>query len=653
MSAPSTLTRWIIPAILLIVPFGLQAQEERIHHYHSQIEVLPDASLKVTETIRVTAAGNKIRRGIYRDFPTLYDSKMGIRVEVPFKVVSVQRDGNSEPYHTEPQSNGMRVYVGSKDRTLPHGEYTYKLTYTTDRQLGYFDQHDELYWNVTGNGWEFPIDKVTAEVRLPEGVPLNEVGHEGYTGREGSKEKNLTSKVDNQAGTILYETTQPLGSQEGLTIVTTFPKGHVRVPTAAEDRAYYMQANIALMLMACGLLVVGVYYAAAWVMVGMDPPGEPIYPRYEPPMEMTPACTRYLRNMDFDHRCFAAAIISAAVKGHLKIEEDDGGEFTLVKTPDEVKQPLARGEQAIVNKLLSGKSIKLESKNHKTVKKAIDKLSTHLAGEYDGKLFNKNRYWLIPGWLLSALSLMGVAVSSGWADLPLVLFMSFWLSIWSIGCFALGLAVVGTWYSLFKLRQNTVGRVATFGSALFLTAFSIPFFVAECFAIGVLVHATSIWILPFLLTIIAINVLFWGLIKQPTVEGQRVRDAIEGFRMYLSTAERYMLERLTPREKTPELFEKMLPYAVALDVENEWAEKFSSVLESAAATDHGDTAGYRPRWYQGNNWNAAMAGAFAGGLSSALGSAVSSSSTAPGRSSGSGGGGSSGGGGGGGGGGGW
>jgi len=653
MAAPTIFARWIIPAILLIAPAGLYAQAERINHYHSEIEVLPDASLKVTETIRVTSAGNKIKRGIYRDFPTLYDTKMGIRVEVPFKVVSVHRDGNSEPYHTEPRSNGVRVYIGSKNRQLEPGEYTYKLTYTTDRQLGYFDKHDELYWNVTGNGWEFPIDKVTAEVHLPEGVSLDQVGHEGYTGRQGSKDKNLTSKVDEQAKIIHFETTKPLRSREGLTIVTTFPKGHVRVPTAAEDRAYYMQANIALMLMACGLLVVGVYYFVAWVMVGMDPPGEPIYPRYEPPMEMTPACTRYLRKMDFDHRCFAAAILSAAVKGHLKIEEDAQGQFTLVKTPSEVKQPLTRGEQAIVNKLLSGKSIKLESKNHKTVKKAIDKLSTHLEGEYDGKLFNKNRYWLIPGWILSAASLMGVAVSSGWANLPIVLFMSFWLSIWSVGCAALVFGVFGAWYGVFKRRQNTAARITSVGGALFLTAFSIPFVVAEVFAIGVLVHVTSIWILPFLLALIGINALFWELIKQPTVEGQRVRDAIEGFRMYLSTAERYMLERLTPPERTPELFEKMLPYAVALDVENQWADKFSTILADAAVSGENDTNGYRPRWYHGTNWNAAMAGSFAGGLSSALGSAVSSSSTAPGGSSGSGGGGSSGGGGGGGGGGGW
>ena len=125
-------------------------------------------------------------------------------------------------------------------------------------------------------------------------------------------------------------------------------------------------------------------------------------------------------------------------------------------------------------------------------------------------------------------------------------------------------------------------------------------------------------------------------------------DRIEGFKMYLSTAEEHRLEKLHPPEKTPELFEKYLPYALALEVDQEWSEKFAGVLQRAA-TDQG----YSPGWYHGRHWDSMHTGSFASGLGSSLSSAISSSSTAPGSSSGFGGGGSSGGGGGGGGGGGW
>ena len=157
---------------------------------------------------------------------------------------------------------------------------------------------------------------------------------------------------------------------------------------------------------------------------------------------------------------------------------------------------------------------------------------------------------------------------------------------------------------------------------------------------------------PLLLGIVALHWSFWHLIKQPTVEGQRVRDGIEGFRMYLGTAEGEYLQQMYPPKATPELFEKYLPYALALDVENEWSEKFSDVL-AQAGTAAGEADGYQPAWYHGSGWMSSSPAAFASGLAGSLGGAISSSSTAPGSSSGSGGGGSSGGGGGGGGGGGW
>jgi uncharacterized membrane protein len=125
-------------------------------------------------------------------------------------------------------------------------------------------------------------------------------------------------------------------------------------------------------------------------------------------------------------------------------------------------------------------------------------------------------------------------------------------------------------------------------------------------------------------------------------------DEIGGFKLYLAVAEKERLNILNPPEKTPELFEKYLPYALALDVENEWSEQFAEVL--AAASQDG---GYRPTWYTGNTWRRWNMEGFASSLGTSLPGAISSSSTAPGSSSGSGGGGSSGGGGGGGGGGGW
>ncbi|MCW8944489.1 MAG: DUF2207 domain-containing protein, partial [Sedimenticola sp.] len=158
--------------------------------------------------------------------------------------------------------------------------------------------------------------------------------------------------------------------------------------------------------------------------------------------------------------------------------------------------------------------------------------------------------------------------------------------------------------------------------------------------------------LPFtlvLLLAVGINFLFYEWLKAPTLAGQQLLQQVEGFRLYLGVAEQDELNYKHPVEKTPALFEAFLPYALALGVEQQWAERFSGIL--AAAGKGGEN--YQPGWYSGRSWNSHNLTGFTTAMGSAMGSAISSSSTAPGSSSGSGGGGSSGGGGGGGGGGGW
>jgi len=228
-------------ALVVVFEGGLQA-DERIFDYHSDIQVLKDGSLKATESITVNAEGRNIKRGIYRDFPIAYTSRFMVPIKLPFQVVSVKRDGETEPFHTQEESNGVRVYVGREDYLLPPGKYTFEITYTTNFQLGFFDSHDELYWNVTGNGWDFPIDRASASVSLPGDVPLDKIRHEGYTGLQGSRDTNLTSEVNHFTGTVDFTTSKILGSQEGLTIVVGFPKGYVREPTAAEKSEIYLRA---------------------------------------------------------------------------------------------------------------------------------------------------------------------------------------------------------------------------------------------------------------------------------------------------------------------------------------------------------------------------------------------------------------------------
>src|SRR3990167_7339423 len=99
---------------------GAQAHaEERILSFHSEITIAQDGSMDVQESIRVQAEGERIQRGIFRDFPTDYRDRVGNRVVVGFSVVDVTRDGRQEPWRQERRGNGVRVYVGDADVVLP------------------------------------------------------------------------------------------------------------------------------------------------------------------------------------------------------------------------------------------------------------------------------------------------------------------------------------------------------------------------------------------------------------------------------------------------------------------------------------------------------------------------------------------------------
>jgi uncharacterized membrane protein len=628
--------------------FSSAGASERILSFHSDMTVHHDASMTVRETIVVRSDGKEIRHGIYRDFPTHYKDLIGNRHIVGFTVINVLRDGTSEPYHIKDISNGKRIYIGDKETLLPPGEYTYTLVYTTTRQLGFFKDRDELYWNVTGNGWVFMIERASASVALPGEASRHIISTAAYTGPSGSTGKDFRVLFD-PSGTVMFFTTRPLDVYEGLTIAVSWPKGVVVRPDAYTRFYYFLSDNWGVLTGSFGLICILIYYLLVWAKAGKDPSRGVIVIRYTPPEKMSPAVMRYITKMGYDTRVFASAVINMAVKGFLKIVEEFG-EYT-VQRKDGKGAPLSPEEQRVMKKLLgSEKQITLETANHLRIQSAIKAVRNYLSFTYERIYFLTNRKYFIAGLILTIGTLLfsGFWEAFGKGTLPVFLFICVWLSGWSIGVFALLSMVVGRWKGTIRDRQN---RALGTGGALFLTLFSIPFVIGEFAGIFVLGYATSVTIIVFLLLATCINYLFYHLLKAPTRAGRKVLDAIEGFRTFLVATEKDRLNMLNPPQKTPELFEEYLPYALALDVEQEWSEQFADVLSNAATGS--SATGYEPAWYSGVGLSSMTAGDFASSLGDSFSGAISSSSTAPGSSSGSGGGGSSGGGGGGGGGGGW
>src|SRR5438067_1752532 len=177
-------------ALLLAASLVSRADaRERITNFVTEATVNKDASVSLKETISVIAEGDAIRHGIFRDIPTRYRDRNGFSVNVGLDVTEVERDGRDEPYTIESIVNGKRIKIGSADTFVDPGPHSYEIDYRATRVLGFFDQYDEFYWNVTGNAWAFPIDQASAIINLPPAASI--IQHSEYTGAQGDRGKDF------------------------------------------------------------------------------------------------------------------------------------------------------------------------------------------------------------------------------------------------------------------------------------------------------------------------------------------------------------------------------------------------------------------------------------------------------------------------------
>jgi hypothetical protein len=295
----------------------------------------------------------------------------------------------------------------------------------------------------------------------------------------------------------------------------------------------------------------------------------------------------------------------------------------------------------------------LHHENYRAVQAAIKALKRWLAAVEQKTYFVTNSRYLIPPIVFSAIIGVAYLVEPGGAQIFAGAFLSIWLTIWTLAVGGMVYTIYNMWRAIFAPHTSALVEVADTGKAVLFTGFALPFVFGEIMGLFFLLKMTS---LPFVVYIFgsgALHFLFLYLMKAPTFAGRRLMDQVEGFKMFLGAVDGDRLNRAAPPQQTPEVFEKFLPYALALDVEQNWAEKFSSVLAGAGNAPGTSQQGYTPSFYAGSSWNGnGFSGAtFASAFSSSLTSAISSSATAPGSGSGGGSGGSGGGGGGGGGGG--
>ncbi|HET7931978.1 MAG TPA: DUF2207 domain-containing protein [Rhodanobacteraceae bacterium] len=609
---------------------------ERILTYHSDIAIAADGSMDVTENICAWVQQQQIEHGIYRDFPTDYRDALHNHYQVGFTVLGATLDGEPAEWHAAKRGNGERVSIGSANTYLPRGEHAFTLHYRVTREIGFFHDHDELYWNVNGTGWTLPIEKISATVRLPAAVPASELKATGYTGIKGSRQQALTTTL--QDGGAQFAAKHALGLHENLTIALSFPKGIVSEPSLSQRTAWLLHDNQHALQGLIGLALLWMYYLIVWRLFGSDPDGGPKIALYAPPDGDSAAALRFVREMGYDAKCFTAGVLGIAAKGGLAIERIDDGKYAATRSENFDASVLRPDEQSLYFTLFGGgQRVEFDQAQRARISDACRKHHNALRKIFRNKNFRSNSLFVLPGIVLTLAILWKFSHASG-------------IGIAGSLIVAVGYGGLGAWcgYSIWRSRRG--GGKITWGAWWNLAFFGV-FSLLWLWRWG----STEGFVLSLVVVVlIATNVAFLEWMKSPTLSGARLAKRIDGFRWYLGVAERQELDSRYRPESNPKLFSTYLPYALALDVGNEWAERFAKALTPAQMREA------QPAWYVGGyggyaDFSGIGLANFTNSLSTSLSGAIASATIAPGGGGGAfgSGGGFSGGGGGGGGGGGW
>src|SRR5438270_1107997 len=189
------------------------------------------------------------------------------------------------------------------------------IVYSVRNAVKFFEDHDEFYWNVTGNGWPVAIDAASAYIRFPPDAE-SKLHAQAFAGVYHSNEKAMT---DIQGANVVAEITNPLSARGGLTVDVFLPKGVLEQPNEFTKALWFLRSNPIIFLP----LVAFAVMFSLWWNKGRDPhAGLSVAPMYEPPKGMTPAEVGTLIDDSTDSRDITSILVDLAVRGYIKIREE-------------------------------------------------------------------------------------------------------------------------------------------------------------------------------------------------------------------------------------------------------------------------------------------------------------------------------------------
>ncbi len=502
----------VFGAILLLVSaLSLSVSATlRINDFESDITVGTTGEFAVTE--QITAQFLTPHHGIERYIQVSGRTTLGETVKIVLHLDEVLMDGSAVQYTTRLQGGNRYIRIGDPNRTLT-GVHTYTIHYRVERAFLFTDNSIRLYWNVTGNGWDIPIDQAVAIVRFPDSTDVSQVSSVSYVGQYGSAARGTTGSVAAD-GTLQFQA-GPLYPGEGLTIVVSIPREMLPIepPSFAQRVGWFLSANKYAGLPILTLIVM----ILLWAKVGRDPRKRVIAPAFEPPRGMHPGAAGVLIDDRIDLRDISAMLVGLAARGYLTIQEsDDGQDYTFIRKKD-ADSDLSPAEETIFQELFD--SPEREERTLSSLEQKFYKVLPTVKSRLYGQLISEGYYKANPE------RTRGLYVTIGLLAIPLAIYL-----------------------------------------AIYTSSLYLPLSVALC---GLIVIA------------------FARIMPRKTVAGVRKLEEILGLSEYIQRAEVDRIEFHDAPEKSPAVFEKLLPYAIAFNLTSIWTRQFEGLITEP------------PQWYVG------------------------------------------------------
>lgn len=570
--------------VLLLFPFpALGASADGVRHFSTWITVNPDCSLSVKEYIQVAISSPA--SGIYRDIPVLRRAGYGFIRPTPLSVDGVKRNGRHIPFSSqEPNKGEHRVYMGDAEQTLEPGVSVFEWSYALEDMVSQAGDRDRIVFNVTGNRWPWPLDKVRVKITLPTGADQARLdAYQGLPGGRGKGEKPITLSPQ---GSYWVDSSAVIPPGEGVTMEISWSRVPMERSLGRSSLWALARANRSFGVTLAGVVLITAYFFLVWRRVGVDRPLGLVTARAVPPPGVHPAVAGKYLTIDADAAYVRATLLPMISRGLVHVERVEGV-WHLVRGEAPDVQASDMESMVLQHLFAEGGRVALESKKKASAMRAVRQaLLAWLRNAVVGKLVTDNiRFHYMGLGLAYAVGALAACLS----DRPLAVLQAVGLSY--------GL-VLGVLYPL--VRYLCLRPIAGSFPMLAEDGGHVGLFMVTLKHVQRAGFTFTPEIVVFALTA-GVAALFHHLLRQPTREGHALKKELYGFRLFLAG------ECLTDRcqgmddRQRSELFVRYLPYALVLGTFREWEERFADILSLGvpaplAPRDSGPAPGWKEYW---------------------------------------------------------